>query len=118
MLELSPSEVGVPNARALVSALAAARLCEFDACVGADDAVIVAMATKLAVSGVPEVRWPVMVGFEGLAQAAPYVLSSVRPDWEGLGVNAADALLALACGRRTRGNAVSLASMTVVTPRR
>jgi DNA-binding LacI/PurR family transcriptional regulator len=102
------------DARVQVASIAADQARNFEACIGADDTVIVALAKEFEARGVPESERPVMVGFEGLASAMPHVLTSVRPRWGELGARAADMLFQATRGRRYPGGRLEIVPMSVV----
>lgn len=99
----------------LVARSAVKNLDKFSACVGADDFVLITLIRELREQNVPESQWPAMVGFEGLAGAEDYVVSSVRPRWAEIGSLAAEIL----CNRVNLPTAtipeVNLVSMTVIS---
>lgn len=85
------------------------------AVVGADDLVMIELSRQLSASGIPSDRWPIMVGFEGLSEAADLVTTSVRPRWEQLGAKAADHLFDASRGRPRVNGTVALAPMSLVS---
>ncbi|MGD7705898.1 substrate-binding domain-containing protein [Microlunatus sp. Y2014] len=101
------------RALAEVARNAADRLDEFDACIGADDMVLIMLARELRRRGVPRDDWPAMVGFEGLSDAADLIVTSVRPRWADLGASAADHLI-MTPGDPRHPARVSEVAMTVV----
>lgn len=102
------------RSRYLAATAAVPDILDCDACIGADDKVLMAIATELVRQGVPRDRWPAMVGFEALVRAENLVVSSVRPDWTMLGTMAADRLFDAARGRPQPIGATELAGMKLV----
>ncbi|MEV0792551.1 GntR family transcriptional regulator [Kribbella sp. NPDC050459] len=99
----------------LAAAAAVEPALQHSACVGADDLVMIALSQQLSASGIPSARWPIMVGFEGLPEAADLVTTSVRPRWEQLGAKAADQLFDGSRGRPHANGTVALAPMSLVS---
>lgn len=87
----------------------------FTAVVGADDNVIIGFIEALRNGLVPDTEWPTMVGFEALPEAAPYVLTSVRPRWSELGATAAELLWERDTGRSNGPALERSVPMTVVS---
>lgn len=115
---LTLRERGAQSVRAAesVARVAVDRIPEGAACVGADDTVIAALVARLQERRVPVERWPAMVGFEGLSLVEQYVISSVRPRWDDLGMIAADRLVAVSRGRGgTTSPWVGLAPMVPIS---
>lgn len=65
---------------------------ELDAVVCANDAVALQVIAQLRERGVEPGRWPALVGFDSVAAAGPYLLTSFRLPWEAIGRAAADLL--------------------------
>lgn len=65
---------------------------KFSAVVGADDHALIGLVTVLRENDVPTEQWPAMVGFEGIPELSPYVLTSLRPPWHDVGAKAAQLL--------------------------
>jgi DNA-binding LacI/PurR family transcriptional regulator len=71
------------------------------AVVAANDYAALGLFQALREAGIPDTRWPSVVGFDDLPQTQKYVLTSLRLPWEEIGKTAVDLLWERNHGRLT-----------------
>lgn len=82
----SEIEVATQAARALVQNFGVT------AVIAANDYAALGLFAALREAGIPNDRWPSVVGFDDLPQTQSYVLTSLRLPWEDIGKTAVDLL--------------------------